>query len=117
MSMRAAIAILLITATFATGADIDVDLGSVTVPDAQVDNAQLWMDSLPNLYTQGVEVVTNDAVVTTNTVNVLVPEGAKAKATRTFRSMAVEHIRTTFRAWKTKQDKRKNDNTEIIEAE
>ena len=115
-----ALAILLAAST-AIAADITVDLGTVTVPDAQLYDVSLWLQFQPNIYTQWSYLVTNNVggtnVVSTNTANVLISETAREKATRTFQRMSRANIRSTIRAWLSRRSKLAWDADPIIKDE
>ena len=113
-------AITLIGATF-YAADVPVELGTVTIPDASLDKAMLWLDAQPNLYTNTTVVTTNDVggsnLIVTNTVAVVIPETPKVKATRTMRRIAREAILKDVRAYLARLKKLELDRDAIIEGE
>ena len=77
----------------AQAADIDVQLGAVTVKDTHQPDVLTWLATQAPLTEQVVEVV--DGVTQTNTV--VVAEEPKAKATRCMRAVARQAIKKAVR--------------------
>ena len=92
------LAALIITAGAAQAADIVVDLGSITIPEAAIADVQAWLETqtLTQTVVEQVEMVDpDDGHLYTNTVRsvVVIPETPKAKLTRIMQQAAKDAVR------------------------
>jgi hypothetical protein len=113
--------VLIAFAVTASAADIQVDLGTATIKEANQPSVILWLNTQPNLYTNTFQVTTNDVggtnVVTTNVVAVVIPETTKQKGERTLRRLARESIRQKIRTYLARREKLIIDANDFIEDE
>ena len=104
--MRAFIlAALILTAGAARAADIVIDLGSVTVPNAAIADVQEWLETqtLTRTIIEQVEMVDpEDGHLYTNTVRsvVVVDETPIAKLTRIMQDAAKAEVRNAIKAFR-----------------
>ena len=101
--MKTLLATLALIATASIAGDIVVDIGTITVPDAAVQDVLSWLDTQPDLYTttNAVTIVEGEEVVTP--VKVKVHETPKQKFSRLMNEQAKSHIRREIRKHRERQ--------------
>jgi hypothetical protein len=98
MKRMVMITVMAAMVTVTQAADIAVDLGSATIPDAALADVQAWLDTQVKYETvTTIETRTNPDTGATENVEiktqVVVPETPKAKLTRIMRAAAIEAVR------------------------